>query len=186
MPARQSAAKYFPFNYGSPGMVFDEQEVDADSPGVDPSGLRERIGGSFVDTQITNAQLNNLAATPIQLVASPGALRAVIVDAVFFFLDVIAQKDDAAGDGNLNLKYIGGADASAGFEIEADAFIDEAADVPRFFPHAHDYVAGAAIVVTPVVDVGIELDNDGGEHSGGDATLSVRTYYHIVDMVAFT
>ena len=186
MPQKQPAAKYFPFNYGSPGMVFDEQEIDADSPGADPSGLRERIGGSFVDTQITNAQLENLAATPIQLVAAPGALRAVVVDAVFFFVDVTTQKDDAAGDGNLNIKYTGGGDASAGFNIEADAFIDEAADVPRFFPHAHDYVAGAALIVTPVVNTSISLDNDAGEHSGGDATLSVRVYYHIIDMEAFT
>lgn len=186
MPEKQPASKYFPLRYGSPGMVFDSVEVDGDSPAADPQGLRERIGGSFVDVQITNAQLNNLAGTPIQLVAAPGALRAIIVDSVFMFLDVTAQKDDAAGDGNLNLKYTGGADSSAGFTIEADAFIDEAADVPRFFPHAHDYVAGAALIVTPVVNTSISLDNDAGEHSGGDATLSVRVYYHIVDIAAFT
>ena len=132
------------------------------------------------------SQGDKWGATLVQLGVAEGERGAVMGDAVVFFLDVTTQKDDAAGDGNLNLKYSGGADASAGFEIEADGFIDEAADVPRFFPHAHDYVAGAAIVVTPVVNVGIELDNDGGEHSVGNATLSVRVYYHIIDMVAFT
>ena len=186
MPARQPASKFFPFRYGSPGMVFDQPEIDGDDPAADPQGRNERVGGSFVDTQITNAQLDTLAAAPIQLVTAPGALRAIVVDSVHMFLDVTAAKDDAAGDGNLNLRYVAGADAGAGFNIEADGFIDAVADAARFFPHAHDYVAGAAIVVTPVVNVGIELDNDAGEHSGGNATLSVRVYYHIVDMVAFT
>lgn len=192
MPARQDASKFFPFRYGSPGMVFTEREMDGDDPAVDQFGLSERIGGSFIDIQLDDAAILALAAAPQQLVAAPGANRAIIVDAVYMFFDLgLGAYDDAAGDGDLNLIYAGEADASAGFNIQADAFIDAVADAARFFAHAHDYVAGAAIVVTPVANVAVQLDNDGAEFTsvGNDTstnTLSIRVYYHIVDVAAFT
>lgn len=192
MPARQPADKYFPFRYGSPGMVFTERETDGDDPAVDQFGLAERIGGSFVDIQLNDTNLLALAGTNIQLVAAPGANRAIIVDAVYMFFDLGAGAyDDVAADGDLNLKYAGGADASAGFNIEANSFIDAGADAARFYPIAYDYVGGAALVVTPTANVAVVLDNDGAEFTsvGNDTstnTLSVRVYYHIVDVVAFT
>lgn len=185
---RQTVDKYFPTR----GLVLQEREADGDDPAVNPDGISERVGGSFVDIQLDDAAILALAATPQLLVEAPGANRAIVVDSIYFFLDVVdGAYDDVAADGNLNLRYVGGGDASAGFEMEADAFIDAAADAARFFAHAHDYVAGAALVVTPVADVGIELDNDGAEFTtaGNDTaanTLSIRVYYHIVDVVAFT
>lgn len=189
---RQPFSKYFPSRFPNGGMVFEQPEFDADDPAVDPQGFSERIGGSFVDVQLNDAAILALAAAPQLIVAAPGANRAIIVDAVFMFLDVVdGAYDDVVGDGDLNLRYVGGADASAGFNIEANGFVDAAADAARLFAHAHDYVADAALVVTPVVDVGIELDNDGTEYTtvANDTaanTLSIRVYYHIVDMVAFT
>lgn len=190
---RQLASKYHPFRFPSPGQVLDGGELDGDDPAVDPRGLNERIGGSFIDVQLNDAAILALAAAPQLLIAAPGAGRAIIVDATYMLLNVVdGAYDDAAADGNLNLRYVAGADASAGFNIEADAFVDAAVGlVPRFFPHAHDYVAGAAIVVTPTANVGIELDNDGAEFTtvGNDTaanTLSIRVYYHIVDVAAFT
>lgn len=189
---RQLLSKYLPTRFPSPGQVLEQGELDSDDPAVNPDGRSERVGGSFVDVQLNDAQILALAAAPVTIVAAPGANRAVVVDAIYFFLDVVdGAYDDAAADGNLNLRYVGGGDASAGFEMEADAFIDAAADAARFFAHAHDYVAGAALVVTPVANVGIELDNDGAEFTtaGNDTaanTLSIRVYYHIVDVVAFT
>lgn len=189
---RQSVSKYFPTRFPGPGMVFDQGEADADDPGADPRGEYERLGGSFVDVQLDDAQILALAAAPITILQSPGALRAIVVDAVFMFLDVVdGAYDDVAADGDLNLRYVGGGDASAGFNIQADGFIDAAADAARFFAHAHDYVAEASLVVTPEVDVGIEIDNDGAEFTtvANDTaanTLSIRVYYHIIDMVAFT
>lgn len=182
--ARQPTRKYQPTRYGN--QFHDEIEQNANDPAAD--ALHERVGGSYFDVQLTDAQIRALAAAPITILAAPGANRAIVVDAAYLFINVAVAYDDAAADGNLNLRYVAGADASAGFEMEADAFIDAAASTGRFFAHAHDYVAGAALVVTPTVNVGIELDNDGAEFTGGAAgnTLSVRIYYHLVDFVAFT
>ncbi len=173
-------------------MVFSERETDGDDPAVDPRGFSERIGGSFVDVQLNDAALLALALTPQQLVAAPGANRAIIVDAVYMFFDFgLGAYDDVAADGDLNLIYAGGADASAGFNIEANGFIDAVADLAQFFPHAHDYVAGTPVVVTPVANVAVQLDNDGAEfttvaNDTSTNTLSIRVYYHIVDVAAFT
>lgn len=161
---RQPLSKFIPTEYGG---------------GVIP----ERLA---VDVFISNAQLNALAGTPIELVPTPGTNRAIVVDAVYMFLDVTTQKDDSAADGNLNLKYTGAADASAGFNIEADGFTDAAADAARYYGYPNDYTADAAVVVTPVVDVAVQLDNDGAELTGGDADLHVRVWYHVIDIAAFT
>lgn len=181
--ARQPTSKYFPTRYGG-GLVDEQRETDGDDPAVDARGLYERVD-SFVDTLVTNAELNALAAANITLVAAPGALRAIVVDAVYMFLDVTAAKDDSAADGDLNLRYTGGADAGAGFNIQADGFTDAVADAARFFGYPNDYVADAAVVVTPVVNTAVVLDNDGAELTGGDAALHVRVWYHVVDMAAF-
>lgn len=189
---RQLFSKYFPTRYPSPGIVFEQSEVDGDDPAVNPDGRSERVGGSFVDVQLDDAQILGLAGANITLVAAPGANRAIVVDAVFFFLNVVdGAYDDAAADGNLNLKYAAGGDAGAGFNIEADAFIDEAADAARFYGHPYDYPGTAAIVVTPVANTAVVLDNDGAEYTtaGNDTaanTLSIRVYYHIVDTAIFT
>lgn len=189
MPARQPASKYFPFRYGSPGMVFTQPEVDGDDPAVDPQGLNERIGGSFVDVQLTNAEILALAGTPIQLVAAPGALRAIVVDAVFTFWD-LAGTDYTEADDNLTLIYAGGADGSAGFEMEMTGVVDNgnATTVERFYGSPYDYVDDGPMVVTPVVNTAVQLNNDNANFGAGDVlnSLSVRVYYHIVDMAAFT
>ncbi len=182
---RQTLDKYFPSRYPSPGMVVIEHgETDADDPAVNPDARSERLGGSFVDVQLNDAQILALAAAPVQLVAAPGALRAVVVRAVYLFLVVgLGAYDDAAADGNLDLIYAGGADAGGGLVIEADAFIDAAIGTAARFS------VGTA-EATPLVNTAVELSNDGAEFTtvGNDTTantLSVRTYYDIVDFAAF-
>ena len=190
---RQTLDKYFPTRYPSPGMiVLEHGEVDADEPAVNPDARSERLGGSFVDVQLNDAQILVLAAAPILLVAAPGALRAVIVRAVYLFLTVVdGAYDDAAADGNIGVVYTGGGDGSAGIMFEADTFIDAAVGTAaRYLPAGENYPASTGIGVTPLVDTSISLDNDGAEFtSAGNDTaanvLSVRTYYDIVDFAQF-
>lgn len=190
---RQPLSKYLPTRYPSPGMVLEHDELDADDPAVNPDGRSERLGGSFINIQLNDAQILALAGAPVQLVAAPGAGRAVIVRAAYFFLTVVdGAYDDVAADGNLGLIYAGGGDGSAGMIFEADAFMDAAiGTAARFISAGEDMVTPVALEVTPLENTAIMLDNDGAEFTSvandtAANTLSVRVYYDIVDFAAFT
>ena len=185
--ARQPISKYFPQDFGN--QFLGQREVNADDPLPGAGELYSGIG-FYQDTQLIDAEILAIATTPIEVVAAPGAGRAVIVTAAYFFLVVgLGAYDDAAADGDLDLIYAGGADASGGLAVEADTFIDAAIGT------AARYMGGATDIlipteVTPVENVGIELSNDGAEFTtvGNDTsanTLSVRVYYDIVDFAAF-
>ena len=185
--ARQPIRKYFPQRFGN--QFLDQAEVNADDPIPGAGEVYSGIG-FYQDTQLNDALIIDLATTPQEVVAAPGAGRAVIVTAAYFFINVVdGAYDDAAADGNLDLIYAGGADASAGLQVEADAFIDAAIGT------AARYMGGATTLlipeeVTPVENVAVELSNDGAEwttaaNDTAANTLSVRIYYDIVDFAAF-
>lgn len=132
----------------------------------------------YVDVQLTNAQVLAFRATPIELIAAPGANRAIIVHA---FLIV---SDDAGGawtesTDNLVIQYADGVDISAAIE-------------------AGDLVGGAVVIkkqgvldtaLVPDVNAAVEIFNTGdGEWGGGNAanTMSIRCWFSVVDTVAFS
>lgn len=184
--ARQPSSKYLPLRYGN--QFHTQAEMNADDPLQGAGELYSGIG-FYQDTQLNDAAILALAAAPQEVVAAPGAGRAVIVRAAYFFLVVgLGAYDDVAADGDLDLIYAGGADGSAGLTAEADAFIDAAASAAL-------YMGGSATIlipaeVTPAVNAAVQLSNDGAEFTtvGNDTstnTLSVRVYFDVVDFAAF-
>ncbi len=159
---------------------FNSDEVDL-APGLNDAPVRVQ------NTQLTDAQVRAMAATPIVVVAAPTDGTANVLVAVHIVLGRPTNSyDDAAADGNINFIYASGADGSAGLDdIEADTFIDAAADAAR-------YITAQSPVgeVTPVADATILIDNDGAEFtSAADTTantLSIRAYFRNVPMVAFS
>ena len=132
----------------------------------------------FVDKQLTNAEVLAFRATPIELIAAPGANKAIIVH------KFIIVSDDSAGAwtesvDNLVIEYADGVDISAAIE-------------------AGDLVGGAVVIkaqgvldtaLVPDVNAAVQLFNTGdGEWGGGNAanTMSVRTWYSVIDTVAFS
>jgi len=184
--ARQPISKYFPQNFGN--QFLGQAEVNADDPLPGAGELYSGIG-FYQDAQLIDAEILAIATTPIEVVAAPGAGRGIVVTAAYFFLFVgLGAYDDAAADGDLDLIYTGGADASAGLALEADTFIDAAASRGTFKMGASDILIPTEVLVTE--NVGISLSNDGAEFTtvGNDTstnTLSVRVYYDIVDLAAF-
>lgn len=144
------------------------------------------------DTQLTDTNILALAATPITVVPAPAAGFANVVHAAYFHLDVGAGAyDDAAADGDLGLIYEDGADQTAGMTVQADTFIDSATDVGRFLVNGYDPVGDAALPIIPIAAKAIQLNNDGAEfttvsNDTSTNTLSVRVWYSIVAVAAFT
>lgn len=146
----------------------------------------------FQDTQLSDTNLLALAATPITVVSAPAAGLAIVVHSAYFFFDLGAGAyDDVAADGDLGLIYEDGADQTAGMTVEANSFIDAAADAAQFVINGYDLVGDAALPIVPVAAKAIQLNNDGAEFTSvsndtSTNTLSVRVWYSVVAVAAFT
>lgn len=150
-------------------------------PGGGEAAGRVLYGDRVQDTQLSATNINNLLGTNIELVAAPGAGLAVIPLAIHLFHDHGGTDfvQDAGTDA-LAIRHSGGTEISElGSEAQMTAFIEASADAALF------WVPTAAWV--PVANAAIDLDNNGAtEYTTGDGTFSIRVFYRIVDMAAFS
>lgn len=125
------------------------------------------------DVLIATAAVKTLNATPVSLVAAPGAGKYLEFVRAYLFLDFAATAYDtiAAGE-DLSVKYTDGSGAKASADIEATGFMDATADALAMgLPaDASVAVANAALVLHMLV----------GEIATGDSPLKVRTIYREV------
>lgn len=151
----------------------NEQAISADAAAV-----------VYKDTQLTAAQVKALAAANIELVPAPDAGFAAVAVGVHLFLDHggvdFVQTNDTD---QLALRYSAGAEiAEIGTQAQCVSFLEASADAALYSP-----VPAIAGGMVPVAATAIDLDNNGAaEYTTGDGTLSVRVYYRIVPMIAFT
>jgi hypothetical protein len=127
-----------------------------------------------VDVTITSAQMLALFATPITLVAAPGAGKANIFEGAVAFLDYnsAAYAGIAAGE-DLSVKYTN----ASGLQVancEATGFLDQTADETRYIPR--ELVAG----FEPVANAALVLHMLVGEIITGDSPLKLRVFYRVV------
>lgn len=140
---------------------------------VGDKAIAQKFGNSiqsYVDVKLTSAQLDTLAATPVSLIAAPGAGKITIVHKVIGFLDY----NSAAYAGSsevLSVKYTNASGATicafqeAGF-LEATADTYECPAIIDVLP-----VANAAVVATANADL-----------TSGDSPIYLRLYYTVLDL----
>lgn len=128
---------------------------------------------------VTSAEVLALNATPIELVAAPGAGQALIFEGAQLHLDYnsAAYAGIAAGE-DLAISYTGGAQVA---EIEATGFLDQTADEYRWaYPAAN---TGAVLPsVTPTANAALELSMLVGEVITGDSPVIVEVRYRTVTL----
>ncbi len=144
-----------------------------------------QVGGNVVatdvavqtaDVTIATAAVKTLNATPVELVAAPGAGKAIIPIDMQFFLDfATAAYDGIAAGEDLEVRYTDGAGQLVA-TIEATGFMDAGADAFR-----HSYPASAA-ATAPAANAALVLRMATGEIATGDSPLKVRTRYRVVDL----
>ena len=134
----------------------------------------------YVDVQLTNAQILNLATVPVTIIAAPGANKAIIVHKILLVADSSggAYAEPSAPD-DMVLEYADGVDITG--DIDATGFLTTADVQVRTY-------GVLDTVVVPDVDAVVRLLNTGTDYTGGNAanTLSVRVWYSVVPTVAFT
>ena len=144
---------------------------------VQPIVVRSDSIISQVDVTLTAAQILALNATPIQIIAAPGAGKAIIVEDAQFMYDFVAAAyaGIAAGE-DLALKYTNGSGAQI-LAVETTGFLDAVADEYR-----HALPGYAALGIEPVANAAVVAHMLTGEIITGDGLVKVRVRYYIADV----
>mgnify|MGYP001615376087 CR=1 FL=1 len=146
--------------------------------GIVGEGVPERT--RMAQVTITSAQLLALFATPISLVAAPGANLALVFEGMMVHKPAgVAYGGIAAGE-DLSVKYTD----AAGIEVaqcEATGFLDQASAQTRWV-RAQAAATGAS-QITPVANAALVLHMLVGEIITGDQPLKCQVNYKIVPVL---
>lgn len=125
----------------------------------------------YATVNLTNAQVLALRATPIEVIAQPGAGKFIEVLSGVLVFDRTAAYTESAD--NLQLKYVDGSGSAASNTIETTGFLDAAGDaIIKFGPAANDALFTAAGELS---NAKVVIHNTGdGEYGGGNAANVVR------------
>ena len=145
---------------------------------VTPDVLGNEQEIEHVTKTITSAQILALFATPIEVIAAPGAGKALILEGALLFLDHggTDYAGIAAGE-DLSFKYTNAAGAEV-MRIETTGFMDASADALRYARPTD--LTNMIPVHTPIANAAIVLHLLVAEIITGDSPLIVRTYYRVV------
>ena len=133
----------------------------------------------FKKTTLTNAELKAVRATPIELVAAPGANKLIVVHQIYLHLDygsdVLTESTD-----NLVVQYDGGLDITGA--IESGGFIDASADTwTSVLPVAMAGNAAGSVGFNKKVEIFNTGDGEFGGNATADTTLDVYVTYSTAD-----
>jgi hypothetical protein len=154
--------------------------------GLDRHGYLAMPGVQQVATAtISVAQTLALFATPIQVVAAPGAGFAIVPRLVVIHKPAGTAYGGVAAGEDLVLKYTDASGGQCSSQIETDGFLTSTGAQTRVagMPGASGAVTTATVI--PVDNAAIVLHLLVGEITTGDSPLYVRTYYDVIQM-AFT
>jgi hypothetical protein len=153
-----------------------------------PTGGGHAAGLIVEDVALTAAQILALNATPITLIAAPGANKAIIFEgAVVHKPAGTAYAAVAAGD-DLSIKYTDESGLEVGV-LEMTGFADQTTVQTRFVRpiDARDVTlatnAGAPSSITPVANAALVAHMLTGEITTGDSPFRFRISYRVVDTV---
>ena len=130
-----------------------------------------------VSVDLTNAQIKDLADTPVELVAAQGANTLIEFLGAVIILDYGSEVLVESAD-NLVIEYDSGSAAAVSQDIEMTGFIDQSADMITHAIPKVDPIDAAA----DIVNKNLALFNSAGDFTGNasnDSTMTVITSYRV-------
>jgi hypothetical protein len=129
---------------------------------------------------ISSAQVLALNATPITLVAAPGAGFAVVFEGAHVYKAAGTAYGGIAAGEDLAISYTSGAGEDVGV-CETTGFLDQATAQQRYVrPQAAALAAGTVSEVAPVANAPLVASLLVGEITTGDSAVKVRVFYRVL------
>lgn len=123
----------------------------------------------YAEVSLTNAQILAIRATPIEMVAAPGAGKVLEFISASLFFDYTGAYTESTDD--LVFRYTDGSGVQLSEVVDATGFLDATADTAVNAVHKAD----AVVAKTGCDNKAIVLHNIGnGEYGGGNAANAVR------------
>jgi hypothetical protein len=137
---------------------------------------------------IGTADVLQLNATPVEVIATPGANKAIVVDEIQLFLDYGSATYVADAGDDLTVEYSGGADIAV-IDNDAVTFLTAVADahwMGRNFTLYDASVAGTGdgVLLSSFDNEGVQISIANSEVITGDSDLKYRITYHVVSYLA--
>ena len=153
------------------GLALPTQPAQSQSAGPPLLSIRKTI---------TTAQLLALNATPVSLIAAPGAGRMIVFEgATLYKAAGTAYAGIAAGE-DIGIKYTG----SSGLEVaacETTGFLDQTTAQVRYVrARTGALAAGTVSDIVPVANAALVAHMLVGEITTGDSDQKVRVFYRIL------
>lgn len=135
-----------------------------------------------IDVTITSAQLLALNATPITLIAAPGANKAIIpLSIVAYKAAGTAYAGIAAGE-DIAIRYTNGSGTIL-MSFETTGFLDQATAQTRVATGIESAEGTASAEVNPTANAALVAHMTTGEITTGTSDLKLRIYYRVVPTV---
>lgn len=133
-----------------------------------------------IDVSLSAAQVLALNATPITVIAAPGANKAIIFEGAVLHKPAGTAYGGIAAGEDLALKYTDASGAQVG-QAELTGFADQTTAQTRYIrPHT---AASGVSDITPVANAALVANILTGEITTGDSAFKLRIYYRIVPTV---
>jgi len=140
-------------------------------------------GGSFVSSVTLNqSDIQNMYASPIQIVAAPGSNMLIVVDQVVFQYNLISGGPTFGGGGTTGLQYINAAHGAGTIIASFPAAIG---GVDTMYILSPDLTFGTHASIVAIINQGLYLSNQTAAWTGGNAGNSAKidVYYRIVSTI---
>lgn len=125
----------------------------------------------YAEVAVSIAQMKAARATPVELVAAPGAGYMLEFISATFIIDYVAAYTESAA--NLEIRFTNGSGAIASTVLEATGLADATSDQVRTWK-------AAATDITPVANAALVMFNNGaGEWGGTGSPVRVKVAYRV-------
>ncbi len=130
-----------------------------------------RCSESYQDFTLTAAQINTLNATPVTVLAAPGAGLTNLITGIYLQINSTGLTRIECGSGVLEFRYTDGSGAKVITDV-TNTVVEAAADAAGWNP---------AILAVPVADAVI-VAHLSADATSGTATMQGRIYYKTVKL----
>lgn len=125
----------------------------------------------YKEVAVSNAEMLDLADTPKELIAAPGAGKVIEIVSVSFYFDYVGAYTVTAND-DLDICY--GTEANVIMTAEATGFVDATADTALFGNRVDNYAPAKTACDNAAVVLANNSTDFGGGNAGNEVTVKIN------------